>query len=95
MTRTDVRERVWAYMVENFLYMRPDLQVRPDESLLRKGVFDSLGVMEVIGFLEQTYGIQVEPQEITEANFDTLDAIAAFVVGKLAPAEPVGASLPT
>ncbi len=86
MTQTEVREQVWAYILENFLYMRPDFRVRSDDSLLRNGVFDSLGVMEVIGFLEEAYGIQVEPQEITEANFDALDAIAAFVVAKLAGA---------
>lgn len=83
MTHAEVAERVWAYIVENFLYMRPEFRVRPDDSLLRRGVFDSLGVMEIIGFLEETYGIQVEQQEITEANFDTLNAIARYVVAKL------------
>ena len=38
MTETEVRERVWAYIVENFLYMRPNFQVDPDDSLLRRNL---------------------------------------------------------
>ncbi len=82
MTEAEVRERVWAFIVDNFLYMRPETSVGPDESLLRKGVFDSLGVMEVIGFLEETFGIQVAQEEVTQANFDSLNAIARYVVAK-------------
>ena len=87
MTEAEIRERVWAYIVENFLYMRPNLQVEPDDSLLRKGVFDSLGVMEVIGFLEESFGIKVEQEEVTEAHFGTLNAIARYVASKLGDAK--------
>jgi acyl carrier protein len=83
MTQAEIRDKVWAYIVENFLYMRPNLQVDPDDSLLRKGVFDSLGVMEVIGFIEETFGVRVEQEEVTEAHFGTLNAIAGYVAAKL------------
>jgi acyl carrier protein len=83
MTQAEIRDKVWAYILENFLYMRPNLQVDPDDSLLRKGVFDSLGVMEVIGFIEETFGIAVEAEEVTEAHFDTLNSIARYVAAKL------------
>jgi len=88
MTEAQVRERVWAYIVENFLYMRPDFKVEPDDSLLRRGVFDSLGVMEVIGFIEETFGVKVAQDEITEAHFDSLNSIARYVLAKLAGARP-------
>ena len=88
MTQAEIRDKVWGYIVENFLYMRPNLQVDPDDSLLRKGVFDSLGVMEVIGFLEESFGIAVEQEEVTEAHFGTLNAIASYVATKLDSAKP-------
>jgi len=88
MTQAEIREKVWAYIVENFLYMRPNLQVAPDDSLLRSGVFDSLGVMEIIGFIEETFGIAVEQEEVTEAHFGTLNAISSYVASKLNPVEP-------
>lgn len=88
MTPAEVRERVWAYLVENFLYMRPTLEVDPDDSLLRAGVIDSLGVMEVIGFLEESFGITVADDEVTEVHFGTLNAIARYVTGKLDDSKP-------
>jgi len=88
MTEAQVRERVWAYIVENFLYMRPDFKVDPDDSLLRRGVFDSLGVMEVIGFIEETFGVRIAQDEITEAHFNSLNSIARYVLSKLDSAKP-------
>jgi acyl carrier protein len=83
MTQAEIRDKVWAFIVDNFLYMRPNLAVGPDDSLLRQGVFDSLGVMEVIGFVEETFAVSVEQEEVTEAHFGTLNAIASYVAAKL------------
>lgn len=82
MVESEIRDKVWTYLKESFLYMRPDLQVRPDESLLRAGVIDSLSVMEIIGFVEELGGFQVAEDEITEANFGTLNAISRYVLSK-------------
>jgi len=84
MHEQELRDKIWNYLKESFLYMRPDLQVGPDESLLRAGVIDSLGVMEVIGFVEELGGFQVQEDEITEANFGTLNAITRYVASKAA-----------
>jgi acyl carrier protein len=86
MTEAEIREKVWTFLAESFLYMRPDFRVEPDESLLRAGVIDSLGVMEVIGFVEDMSGIQVAEDEITEANFGTLNAIARYIAVKTSAA---------
>ena len=82
MTEEEIRSRVWTFLSETFLYMRPDFRVDPDDSLLRTGVMDSLGVMEVIEFVEEIAGIQVAEDEITEANFGTLNAIARYIMRK-------------
>lgn len=84
MTEAEIRAKVWTFLSESFLYMRPDFRVDPDESLLRAGVIDSLGVMEVIGFVEDLAGFQVAEDEITEANFGTLNSIARYIVSKTA-----------
>jgi acyl carrier protein len=81
LTESAARKRIRAYIVDMFLYMRPDFQFTDDDSLLRKGVFDSLGVTEVIQFLEENWGIEVPEDDVTEANFGTLAGIARYVVG--------------
>ena len=81
-TESQVIERVRAFLTENFLYMRPDFVLSDDISLLEGGVIDSMGVLEVLNFLEEEYGVTAADDEISEANMGTLRAIAKFVVSK-------------
>jgi acyl carrier protein len=84
MNEQDVLEQAKEFVVENFMYMRKNKSIGEDESLLRTGVISSLGMMEVVGWVEDTFGLSVAPEEITEQNFDTLRGIAKFVSGKRA-----------
>jgi acyl carrier protein len=68
-----------AYVSENFLYMRPDYVLRDDDSLLVRGIIDSIGVMELVQFVQQEFGVDVDDEEITEANFGSIAAVARFV----------------
>ena len=60
--------------------------VGPDDSLLETGTLDSVGVMQLVAFLETTYGIKVEDDDLMPENFDTLAAISSFVRGRQASA---------
>jgi acyl carrier protein len=73
-----------AYITENFLYARPDYVVAEDEHLLEKGIVDSMGMVELITFLQDQFGVEPADDEITEENFATLRRIAGFVMRKLA-----------
>lgn len=77
------RETLRAFIQENFLYMRPDLQFADHDSLLAKGVIDSLGVLEIVGFVEETWSVPVDPTAVTEQNFGSLAAIAEYVSTRL------------
>jgi acyl carrier protein len=76
---TDTR----AYITENFLYARPNYVVGEDEHLMEIGVVDSMGIVELITFLQDRFGIEPADDEITEENFSTLRRIATFVSRKL------------
>ena len=86
MTEQEARGQIRSYIVENFLYARPDFAFSDEDSLLRKGVFDSLGVMEVIGFIEETWKVPVPPDDIVEDNFGSVAGIARYVTGRKVPA---------
>ena len=55
-----------------------------DDSMLESGTIDSVGVMQLVAFLGTTYGITVEDDDLTPENFDTIEAIAAFVARRQA-----------
>lgn len=54
----------------------------PDESLLESGVVDSAVMIDLITYLESTFGVQVPDEEMTPENFETLRAIATYVEQK-------------
>jgi acyl carrier protein len=53
-----------------------------DENLLSRGIVDSHGVMELVAFLEQRYGISVGDEDLTPENFESVANIEAFVQRK-------------
>jgi acyl carrier protein len=74
----EVRE----FISENFLF-RADAELDNDQSLLESGVIDSTGVLEVIAFLEQTYGISVADEEIIPENLDSINNMTRYLAAKL------------
>ena len=73
-TRVQVRE----FILSNF-YVADPTTVHDASSLLDAGIIDSTGVLEVIGFLEDTFGITVEDSEMVPEHLDSIDCITAFV----------------
>ena len=82
MTQTEIVNETRRYITENFLYARPDRVVGEEEHLMERGIVDSMGMMELIDFLEERFGVQPADDEITEQNFATLARIASFVSRK-------------
>ena len=53
--------------------------VGDSDSLLEAGIIDSMAVLELVGHIEQQYSLTVSDDDMMPENFDTIDAIAAFV----------------
>ena len=53
-----------------------------DEDLIKRGVVDSMGVLQVINFIEQTYGLRIGDEEITVENFRSINAITNLIAQK-------------
>ena len=76
-------DRVREFVTRNF-FVSDAARLTDDASLLDLGVVDSTGVLEIIGFIEGTFGLTVEDDEIVPANLDSIERIAAYVDRKLA-----------
>lgn len=90
VTLVNLEQEIRAFIADNFLLTRSIDEVAGNESLTRRGIVDSVGVLEVILFLETNYGIEVLDTEVVSANVDTIDNIVAYVSRKLKLAEAVG-----
>ena len=82
----EARAKIRQFIVENFYLPDPD-SFADDASLLDSGVVDSTGVLEIISFLERTFGMAVADEDLVPENLDSIARIAAFVDRKsMAPA---------
>ena len=77
----DIREQVRAFITSNFYVADPSV-LDDKASLLDKGIIDSTGVLEVILFIEETFGVKIEDSEMLPDNLDSIERIANFVTRK-------------
>jgi acyl carrier protein len=80
-----VEEMVRQHISENILFSQSYPYADAD-SLLENGIIDSMNVMELVVFLEESMGIQVEDHEIIPDNFDSVSCLAEYVRRKQAVA---------
>ncbi len=78
-----ITDQVRTFITTNF-YVADASQLHDSASLLDAGIIDSTGVLEVIGFIEDTFHITVEDHEMLPENLDSIDRIASFIASKQA-----------
>jgi acyl carrier protein len=72
--------------VKNFLFGQVDGALPDNQSFLESGVIDSTGVLELVAFLEERFGISVADRELLPENLDSVRNASVFVLRKLAAA---------
>ena len=78
----DILKDVVEFIKENFIMGRSDAQIDHDESLIESGIMDSTGVLELVEYLEATYGINIEDEELIPENLETVNNIVNFLKNK-------------
>jgi acyl carrier protein len=75
---------VKKFIAKNFLFSEDADAVREDQSLMNSGTLDSTGILELIMFVEERFGLKVADEEMLPENFDSVNAIASFIARKRA-----------
>jgi acyl carrier protein len=76
-----VEAKIKDYINQNFLFT-DNGNLSNDVSFLEEGIVDSTGVLELVMFAEETFGITVEDEEIVPENFDSVAGLARYVRSK-------------
>jgi acyl carrier protein len=77
----DISATLRQFVATNF-YVPDPSELTDDASLLDRGIIDSTGVLELIGFLEDTFGVKVEDAEMVPENLDSIGRITAYIQRK-------------
>ena len=79
---TPLAAEIRTFIVDNFLFGQDSPRLTDDASFLETGIIDSTGFLELVTFLEQTYGITIADRELVPENMDSLARVSAFVARK-------------
>lgn len=78
-----IEEKLREFITTNFLFGDTSNQLGDQDSFLEKGIIDSTGVVHLVSFVEETFGITVNDEEILPENFDTIGRLTQFVQKKI------------
>jgi acyl carrier protein len=78
----EIRDKIKEYIVETFLFSDGGFNLDDDASFLDEGIIDSMGVLELIMFTEESFNIVVEDEEIKPENFDSVNNLYQYIQQK-------------
>lgn len=82
-TPGETRDQIRAFVRRRFP-LAAAADVEDEDSLLDSGIVDSLGILDLVAFLEKSFGIRVGDEELNPANFDSIASVVRFVAAKKA-----------
>jgi acyl carrier protein len=82
-----IEPQLREFIARNLLYSTEGFAYADEASLLREGIIDSLGVVELVEFVQKQFGIKVDQQEVVPENFDSVARLSAYVQRKVGTAQ--------
>jgi len=82
-TDIDIKRKLNAFIRDKFLKGDKDVVLNDHDSFLEKGVIDSTGVLELVDYIEETFGIKIDDEELIPDNLDSLDKLTNFTTEKI------------
>jgi len=83
MNIESVRQQLRSFILENYLFTDDQSALHDDSSFLDGGILDSMGILELIDYLDESFGIKVEGDELVPDNLDSINNLIAFIGPKL------------
>ena len=78
----NIIEKTKEFIIDTFLY-GDETDMNNDTSFIGTGIIDSTGILELLAFVEETFDIKVEDDELLPDNFDSLNKIESYLKTKL------------
>lgn len=79
-----MREQVRDFIFKSFLF-DDSAALDDNDSFLEKGIIDSTGMLELVAFLEEKFGVRIEDEELVPENLDSVARLVDFITRKKVP----------
>lgn len=83
MKNGPIKETIRDFIIKNYLKGLGGHKLGDNDSFMEQGIIDSVGVIELIAFIQRTYKIKTEVTEIVPDNLDTLNNLERYITRKL------------
>jgi acyl carrier protein len=77
--KPSLEAEIRKFITENMLFSADGFNYGDNDSLLDAGIVDSIGVMELVTFVDKTYHLTVPPEDISPDNFDSINRLANYI----------------
>jgi acyl carrier protein len=77
-------DQVRQFIVDNFIFEDPGEGLKNSDSFLENGILDSTGVLELVAFLERTFDVKIEDEELIPENLDSIENVVKYIGKKIA-----------
>ena len=84
ITHEEIVQSIRKFIFENYLFGYNEDEFSNEASFMDNGVIDSLGVMELLTYIEKEFDITVSDSEILPDNLDSIDCVSRFILRKKA-----------
>jgi acyl carrier protein len=75
----EIESEIKKFIAKNLLYSGDGFKYGDDVSFLEEGIVDSIGVMELVAFVEENFKFRVNDQDVTPDNFDSVNRLASYI----------------
>jgi len=82
MTANSAREQLRQFILNNYLFTDEQSALADDASFLDNGILDSMGILELIDFLDETFNVKVAGDELVPENLDSINSVLKFLATK-------------
>lgn len=82
-TLEQITHSIREFLFDNYLFGYDENELDNDTSFLEFGVLDSMGIIELIVFIENEFGIEIAYSEILPENLDTVNCVSSLIYSKM------------
>ncbi len=82
MNCIDIKKKIKVFIIENFLLGDSSNNLNDEDSFFEKGIIYSTGVLELVSFVEKSFNVKFEDEELIPDNLDSINKVSDFILKK-------------
>jgi len=75
----EIKEKIYTFLEDNVLIDSEEEKISDDDSFMENGIIDSTGILELVSYIEEEFGFEVDDEELVPDNFDSVNKLTEYI----------------